>query len=70
MKIALGGAGVIGTSLGVLLQRAGHTIVAVASRTKRRAQAAAARAPLLAGLEILNVEPWPFARLGRVHQHP
>ncbi len=50
MKIALVGAGVIGTSLGLLLQRAGHTIVALASRTKRRAQAAAA---LLGGVEVV-----------------
>lgn len=41
MKIAIVGAGVIGTSLGLLLQQAGHELVAICSRTKRRAQAAA-----------------------------
>jgi len=50
MKIALVGTGVIGTSLGLLLQRAGHTIVAVVGRTKRRTQAAAT---LLGGVEVL-----------------
>jgi predicted short-subunit dehydrogenase-like oxidoreductase (DUF2520 family) len=40
MKIAIVGAGVLGTSLGVLLKRAGHEIVAVSSRTLRSAQAA------------------------------
>ena len=50
MKIALVGAGVIGTSLGLLLQRAGNTIVALASRTKRRAQATAT---LLGGVEVV-----------------
>lgn len=50
MKIAIVGAGVIGTSLGLLLQRAGHVVVALASRTKRRAQAAAA---LLGGVEVV-----------------
>lgn len=41
MKVAIIGVGVIGTSLGLLLQRAGHTLVAITSRTKRHAQAAA-----------------------------
>ncbi len=43
MKIAIIGAGVLGTSLGVLLRRAGHDIVAVASRTLRSAQAGASK---------------------------
>lgn len=51
MKIAIVGAGVIGTSLGLLLQRAGHTLTALASRTKRRAQAASA---LLGGVEVVG----------------
>lgn len=50
VKIAIVGAGVLGTSLGLLLQRAGHSVVALASRTKRRAQAAAA---LLGGVEVV-----------------
>ncbi|MFM8387039.1 MAG: NAD(P)-binding domain-containing protein, partial [Planctomycetia bacterium] len=50
MKLAIVGAGVIGTSLGLLLQRSGHTLVALSSRTKRRAQAAAA---LLGGVEVV-----------------
>jgi predicted short-subunit dehydrogenase-like oxidoreductase (DUF2520 family) len=41
VKVAIIGVGVIGTSLGLLLQRAGHTLVAITSRTKRHAQAAA-----------------------------
>lgn len=51
MKIAIVGAGVIGTSLGLLLQRAGHQLVAVCGRTKRHAQAAAAT---LGGVEVLG----------------
>ena len=41
MKVAIIGAGVLGTSLGVLLRRAGHEIVAVCSRNRRNAQDAA-----------------------------
>jgi predicted short-subunit dehydrogenase-like oxidoreductase (DUF2520 family) len=40
MKIAIVGAGVLGTSLGMLLKRAGHEIVAVSSRTLKSARAA------------------------------
>jgi predicted short-subunit dehydrogenase-like oxidoreductase (DUF2520 family) len=50
VKVAILGAGVIGTAWGVLLQRAGHTIVAVASRTKRRAEKAAT---LMGGAEVV-----------------
>lgn len=42
MKIAIVGAGVLGTSLGILLRRAGHEIVAVSSRTLKSARAAVA----------------------------
>lgn len=42
MKVAIIGAGVLGTSLGVLLRRAGHEIVAVCSRNRRSAQEAVA----------------------------
>jgi predicted short-subunit dehydrogenase-like oxidoreductase (DUF2520 family) len=45
MNIAVIGAGVLGTSLAVLLQRAGHKLVAICSRTHRSAQAAAALVP-------------------------
>jgi predicted short-subunit dehydrogenase-like oxidoreductase (DUF2520 family) len=41
VKIAIVGAGVLGTSLGMLLQRAGHSLVALCSRTKKKAKAAA-----------------------------
>ena len=41
MKIAIIGAGVLGTSLGVLVRRAGHEIAAVSSRTLKSARAAA-----------------------------
>ena len=41
MKIAIVGAGLLGTSLGVLLKRSGHEIVAVTSRTLKSARAAA-----------------------------
>ena len=41
MKIAIVGAGVLGTSLGMLLQRAGHSLVALCSRTKKKAKSAA-----------------------------
>ncbi len=41
MNIAIIGAGVLGTSLGVLLRRAGYQVVAVCSRNRRSAQAAA-----------------------------
>ncbi len=41
MKIAIIGAGVLGTSLGVLLRRDGHTISAICSRNRRSAQHAA-----------------------------
>jgi predicted short-subunit dehydrogenase-like oxidoreductase (DUF2520 family) len=50
MKIAIVGAGVIGTALGLLLQRGGHVVVALAGRTKRRTQAAAER---LGGVEVV-----------------
>jgi len=41
VKVAIIGAGVLGTSLGILLRRAGHEIVAVCSRNRRTAQEAA-----------------------------
>ena len=41
MKVAIIGAGVLGTALGVLLRRAGYSIVAISSRNRRSAQAAA-----------------------------
>ena len=41
MKIAIIGAGLLGTSMGVLLKRAGHEIVAIHSRTLKSARAAA-----------------------------
>lgn len=40
MKIAIVGAGIIGTSLGIVLKKAGHEVVAIASRTLRSARAA------------------------------
>jgi len=40
VKIAIVGAGVLGTSLGILLRRAHHEIVAVSSRTLKSARAA------------------------------
>lgn len=43
MKIAIVGAGVLGTSLGMLLRRAHHEIVAISSRTLKSARAAAAQ---------------------------
>jgi predicted short-subunit dehydrogenase-like oxidoreductase (DUF2520 family) len=45
MNIAVIGAGCLGTSLAILLQRAGHKVVAICSRTHRSAQAAAALVP-------------------------
>ncbi len=42
MKIAIVGAGVLGTALGILLKRVGYTITAVSSRNRRRAQDAIA----------------------------
>lgn len=42
MKIAIVGAGVLGTSLGILLRRANHEIVAISSRTLKSARAAVA----------------------------
>lgn len=41
MKITIIGAGVLGTSLGVLLRRAGYDIAAISSRNRRSAQLAA-----------------------------
>jgi predicted short-subunit dehydrogenase-like oxidoreductase (DUF2520 family) len=41
VKIALVGAGVLGTSLGIVLRKAGHEVVAIASRTLKSARAAA-----------------------------
>ncbi|MCB9902242.1 MAG: DUF2520 domain-containing protein [Planctomycetes bacterium] len=41
MKVAIIGAGVLGTSLGILLKRAGYAVVAICSRNRRSAQAAA-----------------------------
>lgn len=40
MNVAIVGAGVLGTSIGILLRRAGYRIVAVCSRHKRTAQVA------------------------------
>jgi predicted short-subunit dehydrogenase-like oxidoreductase (DUF2520 family) len=51
VKIAIVGAGVLGTSLGLLLQRSGHTLVALCSRSKRRARAAASH---LGGVEVVG----------------
>jgi predicted short-subunit dehydrogenase-like oxidoreductase (DUF2520 family) len=45
MNIAVIGAGLLGTSLAVLLQRAGHKITAICSRTHRSAAAAASMIP-------------------------
>lgn len=42
MKIAIVGAGVLGTALAILLKRAGYTITAISSRNRRRAQDAVA----------------------------
>lgn len=42
MKVAIVGAGVLGTSLGILLRRAHHEIVAISSRTLKSARAAVA----------------------------
>jgi predicted short-subunit dehydrogenase-like oxidoreductase (DUF2520 family) len=42
VNVTLVGAGVLGTSLGILLQRAGYRIVAITSRTVRSAEAARA----------------------------
>lgn len=41
MKVAIIGAGVLGTSMGILMQRAGYDIVAVCSPNRRSAQVAA-----------------------------
>jgi predicted short-subunit dehydrogenase-like oxidoreductase (DUF2520 family) len=41
LKVTIIGAGVLGTSLGLLLRRAGYEIAAICSRTKRSAQLAA-----------------------------
>ncbi len=43
MRIAIVGAGNMGTTLAVLLQKAGHTIIGIASRTEKSAAIAAAR---------------------------
>jgi predicted short-subunit dehydrogenase-like oxidoreductase (DUF2520 family) len=43
MKIAIVGAGVLGTSLGVVLTQAEHQVVAICSRTLKSARAAARR---------------------------
>jgi predicted short-subunit dehydrogenase-like oxidoreductase (DUF2520 family) len=51
MNIAVIGAGCLGTSLAVLLQRAGHKVVAICSRTHRSAQAAVA---LLSGARVVG----------------
>ncbi len=51
MKIAIIGAGILGTSLGTLLQRAGHDIVAISSRTLKSARAGAA---LLGGVQVVG----------------
>jgi predicted short-subunit dehydrogenase-like oxidoreductase (DUF2520 family) len=51
MNIAVIGAGILGTSLAVLLQRAGHKIVAVCSRTHRSAAAAAS---LVSGARVVG----------------
>ena len=51
MKVAIIGAGVLGTSLGVLLQRAHHEVVAISSRTLRSARAAAT---VLGGVQVVG----------------
>ena len=51
MKIAIIGAGILGTSLGTLFQRAGHEIVAISSRTLKSARAGAA---LLGGVQVVG----------------
>ena len=59
MKIAIVGAGVLGTSLGMLLQRSGHALVALCSRTKRQAQAAAAHlGSVRGGRRPRRSRPW------------
>jgi predicted short-subunit dehydrogenase-like oxidoreductase (DUF2520 family) len=40
VKVAIVGAGVLGTALGILLARAGYTVVAVSSRTRRSSEIA------------------------------
>jgi predicted short-subunit dehydrogenase-like oxidoreductase (DUF2520 family) len=51
VKIAIVGAGVLGTSLGLLLQRSGHTLAALCCRSMRRARAAASH---LGGVEVVS----------------
>ena len=51
MKIAIVGAGIIGTSLGVVLGKAGHEIVAIASRTLKSARAAAG---IIGGVHVVG----------------
>lgn len=51
MKVAIIGAGVLGTSLGILLRRAGYEICAMSSRNRRSAQEAAAH---IGGCEVVG----------------
>lgn len=51
MKVAIIGAGVLGTSLGILMRRAGYDIVAVCSPNRRSAQDAAS---LIGGGEVVG----------------
>ncbi len=51
MKVAIIGAGVLGTSLGILLRRAGFQIVALSSRNRRSAQESASH---IGGCEVVG----------------
>jgi predicted short-subunit dehydrogenase-like oxidoreductase (DUF2520 family) len=51
LKVAIIGAGVLGTALGVLLRRAGYEIAALCSRNRRTAQVAAAH---IGGAEVVG----------------
>ena len=59
MKVTIIGAGVLGTSLGILLHRAGHEIAALCSLNRRSAQEAAAH---IGGCDVIGdpglAVPW------------
>lgn len=57
MKIAIIGAGKVGTALAILLQRAGHRIVGVTCRTAASAEAAAAYVQAPYGTDPLQFTP-------------